>query len=205
MKPELILIGGGGHCKSCIDVIEHSGNFHIAGIVDIPEKLNEKVVGYKIIATDQELPYLVKEYHYFLVTVGQIESPDKRMMIFHNLKTLGARLPVVVSPLSYVSPHALIGEGTIVMHHAIINVGTKVGKNCIINTKALLEHDAQVDDHCHISTGAIINGEVKIKSGTFFGSYAVCRESIEIGENSFIGFGEKIFNNLPPRSVIKTK
>ena len=31
-----ILIGGGGHCKSVIDVIEQEAKFEIAGIVDKP-------------------------------------------------------------------------------------------------------------------------------------------------------------------------
>lgn len=39
MKPKLILIGGGGHCHSAIDVIEEEGRYQIAGIVDLPENL----------------------------------------------------------------------------------------------------------------------------------------------------------------------
>ena len=31
---KIILIGGGGHCKSVIDVIEQEGKFQIAGIID---------------------------------------------------------------------------------------------------------------------------------------------------------------------------
>ncbi len=30
-------MGGGGHCKSCIDVIEQEGKYKIAGIVDAKE------------------------------------------------------------------------------------------------------------------------------------------------------------------------
>ena len=33
-KFELLLIGAGGHCRSCIDVIEQEGRFRIAGVVD---------------------------------------------------------------------------------------------------------------------------------------------------------------------------
>ena len=32
-------------------------------------------------------------------------------------------MPSIISPLAYVSPKAKIGEGTIVMHGAIINKG----------------------------------------------------------------------------------
>lgn len=199
MKEKIILIGGGGHCKSCIDVIEQAGAFQIAGIVDMPERLHQKILGYEIIATDDDLPRLVKEYENFLITLGQIKTPEKRIRIFQTLKDLGVKLPVVISPLAYVSRHAKIGEGTIVMHYALVNAEAKVGSNCIINTKALIEHDVVIGDHCHIATGAIINGGVKVGSGTFFGSNAVCKECIEIGENAVIGCGAKIIKNISPQ------
>ena len=33
-KKPLILIGGGGHCKSCIEVIESTDEWEIKGILD---------------------------------------------------------------------------------------------------------------------------------------------------------------------------
>ena len=196
MKEKIILIGGGGHCKSCIDVIEQAGIFDIAGIVDMPEKCGQIVLGYPVIGTDADLPVLVKTYKNVLISLGQVKSPTRRIELFNYLKQLNARFPVIQSPLAYVSPHAQIAEGTIVMHHALINVGARVGRNCIINTKALVEHDAVIEDYCHISTGGIINGGVRIGSGTFFGSNAVCKEYIEIGENAVIGCGATIVKNI---------
>ena len=193
---KIILIGGGGHCKSCIDVIEQEGRFQIAGIVDMPEKLHQKICGYEIIATDDDLPPLVIEYENFLITLGQIKSPETRIRLFQTLKESEAKLPVMVSPLAYISRHAKIGDGTIIMHHALINAGAKIGNNCIINSKALIEHDAIIGDHCHIATGAIINGGVRVGSGTFFGSNAVCKEYIEIGKNAIIGCGAKITKDV---------
>jgi len=199
MKERIILIGGGGHCKSCIDVIEQDGIFQIAGIVDVPEKLHQKILSHEIIATDDDLPSLAKEFNYFLITVGQIKSPAKRIEIYETLKELGSKLPVIISPLAYVSKHSEIGDGTIIMHHALINAGVQIGSNCIINNKTLIEHDAVIGNHCHIATAAIINGGVNVGSGTFFGSNAVCKEYIEIGENSVIGCGAKIIKDISPQ------
>ena len=193
---KIILIGGGGHCKSCIDVIEQQEKYQIAGIVDVPKKLHQKILDYEIIATDNDLPRLVNEYANFLITLGQIKSSEKRTRIFQTLKDAGAKLPVIISPFAYVSKHTKIGEGTTIMHHALINDGTKIGSNCIINTKALIEHDVTIGDHCHIATGAVINGGVKVGSGTFFGSNAVCKEYIKIGENVIIGCGATIIKNI---------
>jgi sugar O-acyltransferase (sialic acid O-acetyltransferase NeuD family) len=186
MKEKIILIGGGGHCKSCIDVIEQEGLFTIAGIVDVPEKQQDTVLGYPIIGSDADLTELIRTFPSVLITLGQIKSPTRRIELFNDLIQMGARFPVIQSPLAYVSPHAQVAEGTIVMHHALVNAGASVGRNCIINTKALVEHDAVIEDHCHISTGAVVNGGVTIGSGSFFGSGAVSKEYTSIPANSFI-------------------
>jgi len=186
MKEKIILIGGGGHCASCIDVIEQEDRFTIAGIVDVPEKKQQKILDYTIIGTDADLVQLIRAFSNVLITIGQIKSPIRRVELYNDLKQMGACFPVIQSPLAYVSPHAKVAEGTIVMHHALINAGASVGRNCIINTKSLVEHDAVIEDHCHISTGAIVNGGSKIRSGSFFGSSATTVESALIPSNSFI-------------------
>ena len=194
MKEKIILIGGGGHCRACIDVIEQEGRFTIAGIVDVPEKKQHNVLGYPVLGSDADLEELIKTFSNVLITLGQIKSPNRRMELFNELKQMGAHFPMIQSPLSYVSPHAHLAEGTIVMHHALINAGAKVGRNCIINNKALIEHDAVIEDHCHISTGAVVNGGVKIGGGSFFGSGAVAAENTLIPSNSFI-----MANSLIPK------
>ena len=146
-KSEILLVGGGGHCHSCIDVIEQQGEYRIAGIVDLPERIGQRVLGYPVIGSDDDLPRLAEEYRCFLITLGQIKSPVRRMALFDQLKSLGACLPTIISPRAYVSRHARVGEGTIIMHGALVNAGAQVGRNCIINTFCLLEHDASIGDH----------------------------------------------------------
>jgi len=189
MTKKLILIGGGGHCKSCIDVIEQSELFEIVGILDKSEFVGQKVLGYDIIGSDEKIEELVEAGHEFLITVGQIRSSQNRKKIFEKLKINNARLATIVSPRAYVSKHAFIEEGTIVMHDAFVNANVSIGSNCIINTKALLEHDVVVEDHCHISTAAVLNGGVVVKGGTFFGSNAVSKENVETENDGFVKAG----------------
>ncbi|MCL5062031.1 MAG: acetyltransferase [Nitrospirae bacterium] len=202
-KELIVLIGGGGHCKSCIDVIETQDRYKIAGIVDVKEKLHQKVLDYEIFGCDDDLPKLVKEYKYFFITIGQIKVPDKRIEKFECLKGIGANFPVIISPFSHVSRHATIGEGTIIMHNAVVNAGAVIGKNCIINTGAIIEHDAVIGDNCHISTGAIINGGTVVGEKTFFGSNSMAKEYIEVGRNSIIGGGVSVMESLNPDTFIK--
>ncbi len=189
---DILLIGGGGHCKSVIDVIEQEARFNIVGIVERPDFLETDVLGYQIIGNDSDLGDLAKKYEYALITVGQIESPSLRIKLFDLVVEAGFILPSVVSPNAYISPHASIDNGVAIMHNAIINANTTIGDNCIINSKALIEHDCRISKHCHISTNATINGGVVVESGCFIGSGAITKESITIGKNSFIKAGSLV-------------
>jgi len=179
-KENILLIGGGGHCHSVIDVIELENKYDIMGIVDKKELIGSDILGYKIIACDNDLETLFKKCTNAVVTVGQIKSNAIRIQLFEKLKKIGFSLPIIKSPLAYISKYANLGEGTVVMHHALINSNVLIGKNCIINTKALIEHDVIVEDNCHISTAAVVNGGCVVREGTFFGSNAVSREVIVI-------------------------
>ncbi|CAN4273629.1 NeuD_NnaD, sugar O-acyltransferase, sialic acid O-acetyltransferase NeuD family [Methylophilaceae bacterium] len=188
MKPNLILIGGGGHCKSCIDVIEQENKFIIAGIVDINTSITE-LLGYPLLGQDDDLVKLKLSYDYALITIGQIKTHVNRVRLFDYAKSLGFKLPAIISPRAYVSKHMKMGNGTIVMHDALINAGAIVGDNCIINTKSLIEHDVVIENNCHISTGAIVNGGAIVKQGSFVGSNALTKEFIQTKENDFIKAG----------------
>ena len=186
-KPEILLIGGGGHCRSVIDVIEQENSYTISGIIDTKELVGTEILGYKVVGCDDDLPHLHKTYKHAVITVGQIRSNDLRVKLFNMLKDIGYNLPVVTSSLAYVSKHAFIDEGTVIMHQALINANAKIGKNCIINSKALIEHDAVIEDNCHISTATIVNGGTIIKTNSFVGSNATTKEYIEV--NGFIKAG----------------
>ena len=188
-KPSLILIGAGGHARACIDVIEQHSQYQIAGLVGLQEEMHNKHFGYALIASDNDLPTLAKAYQYAFITVGQIQPPDHRIRLYLRATELGFQFPVIIAPNAFVSRHATIGAGTIVMHSAIVNAGASVGNNCIINTGAIIEHDVTVADHCHISTGATINGDARIGLGSFVGSGSVVKEGLTVGQRCVVGMG----------------
>jgi sugar O-acyltransferase (sialic acid O-acetyltransferase NeuD family) len=194
-KPKLILIGAGGHAHACIDVIEQDGQYQIVGLVGMSDVMHSRHFGYSVIATDDDLPQLAKDYQYALITVGQIQTSHHRIRLYQQVTELGLQLPVIIAPSAHVSRYATIGLGTIVMHGAIVNAGATVGKNCIINTRALLEHDSTVEDHCHISTGVILNGDVHIGAGSFVGSGSIIKEGITLGKRSVVGMGLAVRHN----------
>jgi sugar O-acyltransferase (sialic acid O-acetyltransferase NeuD family) len=199
----ILLIGAGGHCKSCIDVLSTLDNYQAVGIVDKKVSNVNEVLGIKVIGTDSDLELLIQKYTNVLIAVGQIKSPDLRIKLFQSAKSLGALFPVVLSPTAQIAQSALIEEGTICFHQTIINASANVGKNCIINNKALIEHDTQIGSHCHISTGSLINGGVVIEDGCFIGSGSILHEGVKVGAGSVIGAGIVVKEDVPSGSLLR--
>jgi len=201
----MILIGGGGHCRSAIDVIELEGRYAIRGIIQPRSDGCEPLLEYPVLGEDDDLHVLLAQTPLALVTVGQIKTSAVRKRLYDLLRQHGAGLPTIVSPRANVSRHASVSEGTLVMHGALVNACAKVGVNCIVNSLALIEHDAAVGDHCHVSTGSRINGGVVIEEGCFIGSGAVLREGVRIGAGSVIGAGCIINGDVLPNSILKAE
>lgn len=198
-EKSLILVGGGGHCKSVIDVAECAG-FTITGILDLPEHLGNTVLGYPVIGTDNDISDFVNDA-LFLVTVGQIKDAGLRIKLHERIISEGACLATLIAPTAHVSKYASIAEGTVIMHHAVVNADACVGKGCIINTFANVEHDSIVDDFCHISTGVIINGNCSVGQGAFLGSHSVMVNGTSIMAGCVFAAGSVIRKNVIRKGV----
>ena len=199
----LILFGNGGHCKSCIEVIESTGTFRIKGIIVHQNDLSKNFMEYKVIGNDKSLDNAFCEDDMGLICIGQIKSAEPRIKLFKMLQEKKIQLATVKSKSSIISKNAIIKIGTIVMHNSIINAGSTIGMNCILNTNSLIEHDAKVGNHSHISTGVILNGGAEIGNECFIGSGVIIREGVRIGDRSIISSGKIVMNDLPFGTILK--
>lgn len=198
-KKQLILIGGGGHCKSVIEAAESAG-YAILAILDTPENIGKSVLKYTVTGTDADIPDYVSQGE-FIVTVGHIKDATLRIKLHERIKAAGGRLAILVASTAYVSPYAEIGEGTVLMHRATVNAGARIGAGCIINTFANIEHDAAVGNYCHVSTGAMVNGDCEIGEGVFLGSQSVMVNGTSICSGCVIGAGSLVRKSIRKKGI----
>lgn len=198
-QKNLIMIGGGGHCKSVIDVAESAG-YKILGILDMPEEVGKSVLGYTVIGTDDDIPQYADKAE-FIITIGFIKNPSIRVRIFEKVKKAGGKLATIVASTAHVSRYAILGEGTVVMHQAVVNAGAKIGENCIINTFCNIEHDAVIGAQCHISTGTMVNGDCKVGERVFIGSQSVLANGITVGDDIIVGAGSVVRKSISEKGV----
>lgn len=198
-QKNLILIGGGGHCKSVIDVAVSVG-YNILGVLDMPEEVGTSVLDYKVIGTDDDIPQYVDKAVFF-ITVGFIKNPAVRVRIYNKVKNAGGKLATIVASTAHVSRYAILGEGTVVMHQAVVNAGAQIGINCIINTFCNIEHDAVIGNQCHISTGAMVNGDCIVGERVFIGSQSVLANGITVGEDIIVGAGSVVRKSISEKGI----
>jgi len=197
-KP-LILVGGGGHCKSVIEVAESAG-YQILGVLDMPEDIGKEILSTKVIGTDDDIPSYVDKAE-FVITVGFIKNPAIRIKLYNRVKEAGGKLATIIASTAYVSKYASLGEGTVVMHHAFVNAGAKIGNNVILNTFTNIEHDAVIGNQCHISTGTMVNGDCKIGNNCFIGSQSVLANGITIGDDIVVGAGSLVRKSISIKGI----
>lgn len=195
-KLPILLIGGGGHCVSVIDVIESTQQYEIMGIVEAPGVEQSQFMGLPIVGSDDDLEKLIQQTPNCIITIGQLQSAELRKALYQKVLAFGGKLPVIISPLAHVAMQTEIGAGTVVMHFALVNSLATIGDNCIINSYALVEHGTAVGSHCHLSTRATLNGDCRVGHSSLIGSGATVLQGLSIAAGSIVGAGALLTKDI---------
>ena len=57
----VVLLGGGGHCRSVIDVIEQTGLYSILGVLEKEGFSCSNLMGYPLLGSDHDLPAFIEQ------------------------------------------------------------------------------------------------------------------------------------------------
>ena len=193
----IVIIGGGGHAKTCIDILKMNKNFEIVGIIDSKITPGEEIMGIEVIGDNSILSKLRKDgVKYAINGVGSVNQPKIRKKIYELLKSHGFELPNLVHPSCSLEPSAIYGEGNQFMMGCNVGSSVIVENNCIINSGAVVSHDCVLRDSCHITPGAILAGSVEIGENSIIGMGSTIYIGLKIGANAIVHNGLNIFNNI---------
>lgn len=202
MGNKLVLIGGGGHCKSVLDSVLRMGWFDEIVITDPTMPVGTKVLGCDVIGTDDCLKDLHKNgFEYAFITVGSVCINPLREKLAEKIASIGFRFPIIVDPSARVSEYAVVGEGTYIGKHVTVNADAKIGRHCIINSGSIIEHECYVGDFSHVSVGAILCGEVNVGNSCMIGAGSTILQCLNVGNRVVIGANSTVLSNVGNDSV----
>lgn len=201
----LVIYGGGGHAKMCIDMIQQSGKYNVVGIIDDNLKISTKVFNIPVLGKSNRIEALIEEgLKYMVVGVGGVLSKGLRQQIFTKLTSKGLLIPNIIHPSASMEPTVTLGEGNQIMQGAILGSNVKVGNNCIINSGSIVSHDTIIGNNVHVAPGAVIGGGVTIKDNTVIGMGCTIFLGLTIGQNVILQNGVHIFSNIDDGKHVKS-
>ena len=148
----LVILGAGGYGRTIGDIAQQSEKY--SEILYLDDN-NTNACGkcsdyYKYIDANTEL------YPAF-------GNNELRMKWIGELKGNNAQLASLIHPSAYVSPTAVIGDGTMVLPNASIGTGVRIGTGCIINMNSSVDHDCLIEDGVHVCLNAVVKSGIIIK------------------------------------------
>lgn len=150
MGKKILLLGASGYAAvvtETILVLRDKENNPLYDCIDYLEDNSEKATG-KL----EDLENAGKNYDEVFCCIGNNKF---RGELIEEAKKCGFNISVFIHPSAYVSPSAVIKDGTIVEPKAIVNVNSVVSEDCIISVGFIVEHDAKTEKFCHVNVGSI--------------------------------------------------
>lgn len=176
----LIIIGAGGHAKSVADAALSSGH-SIAYFVSENTEEGDTLLDHPVHAAITK-----EENHTFVIAVGDNHT---RKNIASELKQTypNATFPAIIHPTAYVSPHALIDEGSVILAQANVGPNSTIGAFCIINSAASVDHDNHMGNFTSLAPASATGGNVTIGEQCAISMGAMLKHGVTIGAHCVIG------------------
>jgi sugar O-acyltransferase (sialic acid O-acetyltransferase NeuD family) len=201
---EVIVWGGTGNYKVVKEIIE-SNNQKIIALFDNNISLANPYPEIPFIGGQNSFPEWIRHKEAAkincVVAIGGNYGRE-RLEIQNFLGQYGVKPLTIQHKTSYISPSAVLGEGTHIYAMASVCVEVVTGKSCIINTSASVDHECILGDGVFIGPGAKLAGSINV--GKFADIYtgAIVLPRIKIGEAAVIGAGSVVIEDVPPYTVV---
>jgi UDP-perosamine 4-acetyltransferase len=191
---QVVVLGGGGHAKVTIEILQDSGEFIVAGCT-LSGSEASFVLDVPVLGDDSQLPRIYASgVRNAFIAVGDNRA---RMRLTQKVLAVGFKLVNAVSPRAVLSRRVELCAGVAIMAGAVINSCSRLGNGCIINTGATVDHDCKIGDWAHVAPGTNLAGWVTVGEGAFLGIGSRVIPKISIGEWATVGAGAVVIRDLP--------
>jgi len=202
----ILILGGGGYAKMCIDILTQLKTYEIVGIIDKDLAIGTNVLGVPVLGRDKDLQGFYDDGVRLAVNaIGAISNHNIREKMYQKLKDIGFILPNLIHPSASLEPSVSLGEGTHIMAHAVVGSEVRIYNNCILNSSSVISHDCLLEDNVHIAPGAILAGMVHVKKNTLIGMGSTIYLNVTIGENVTSYNGCHISKNISDHQIIRNE
>lgn len=196
-----IIIGAGGQSQAVVEALEYNKKVNIVGYLDDNiELLGEEISGKHVLGDISQLEDMVNNgvVDSAFIAIGDSKAREKYVQYIerYNLKSINA-----IHPKGIISDKATLGKGIYVGPGAVIGPYVRINDYSIININAIVPHYNVIGEFVNIAISVSLGGGCEIGRLSFIGIGSSIKQYKNVGENSIIGAGAAVVDNVPSNVV----
>ena len=196
------VIGGGGHGRVAIDIIEKAGELNLVGVIDAKLPAGEKVLGYPVLGSDSEIASLAGQHGIEGVVVAIGYNWVRSNVVAAVADQIPQmKFPSAIHPSAQIARGVQIGRGSVLMAGSVVNTGSQVGEFCILNTNCSIDHDGVLGDFSSFGPNSCAGGTVHIGEFSAISLGANVIHNVKVGSHTVVGAGATVVSDLPSNVV----
>lgn len=201
---DVMIWGGGGHAKVCIEIFKVAYGRLPYGIIDAHLPIGTRVLGVPVIGRESALELLRdRGVRNAVLGIGAVLAHGSRSTMLARLRKAGYRLPNLIHPKAAIDESVRLGEGNVVFANATVSADVVIGDGCILNSGSVVSHDCCLGSNVHLAPGALLAGAVKVGDDTLIGMAATVFLKTTIGRGVRINNGASVEGDVPDGSIIR--
>lgn len=185
---KLLLVGAGGFGRV---VLEHASLLYDCAFLDDGDAT--EVDGVPVIGKIDDIEHLYPEYKLLLVTIG---NNALRERIYAAATDIGYTFPNIIHPSAYISPHAHMGSGNVILNNAVVQNNARMGNGCILNPFVELHHDSTIGSNVLIYTNSVVRSLTSVGDRVWIGSTATISTNAVVPDDTKVEDGEVFRGDL---------
>lgn len=185
MKTKLLILGAGGFGRVAL---EHAVEQYDCAFVDDGRAVGTVVDGVEVIGGSSDLQRLHDEagFDQLIVTIGNNKLREE---LYLKAQALGYSFPNIICSSVYISPHAQIGCGCVLLNNVVVQNGGHVGDGVLLNPGVEVHNDAFVDDYALIYTNSVVRALAHVGKRVRIGSTVSISNNVNVADDSDIPDG----------------
>lgn len=211
--PPIAIVGAGGFGREVLMLLRQINqvqpSWQILGFYDDNPELPPVLNGMPCLGTLADLLRVDRP----LALVLAVGDPRVRAALRQQLASPQFYFPVLIHPgvANADLQFNQIGEGSIICQSTILTTNIVLGRHVLLNLGCTIGHDVVLGDFCSLMPQVNLGGGSQLRQGVFAGTNVTVLPLIHVGENSILGAGTVVTQNLPanctavgvPAKVIK--
>jgi sugar O-acyltransferase (sialic acid O-acetyltransferase NeuD family) len=191
----LIIVGAGGHALSVGDAALSAG-WTVVGFYSPDGAGSASILGPVLTSLDA----LDLSETAFALGIG---TNHLRQTVAEDISQRFAQTEIVsiVHATAWVSPHATVRPGAVILAHTSVGPGSTVGHGALLNIGTSLDHESSLGDYASLGPGARTGGNVSVGERTMIGIQAGILHGVTVGSDCVVGANSLVNSDLDSNIV----